>query len=89
MNKLSTNDNAFIRPSPSSGTLGGVAKATRETIILCEAAGFDTILVETVGVGQSEIEVKSMVDFLRQKSRTYVFSNSVPPSVEVPIIPGG
>jgi len=63
MNKLSVNDNAFIRPSPSSGTLGGVAKATRETVILCEAAGFDTILIETVGVGQSEIEVKSMVDF--------------------------
>ena len=63
MNRLSTNDNAFIRPSPSSGELGGVAKATRESIILCEAAGFDTILVETVGVGQSEIEVKSMVDF--------------------------
>ncbi|PCJ23160.1 MAG: methylmalonyl Co-A mutase-associated GTPase MeaB [Flavobacteriales bacterium] len=63
MNSLSVNNNAFIRPSPSSGTLGGVAKATRETIILCEAAGFDTILIETVGVGQSEIEVKSMVDF--------------------------
>lgn len=63
MNKLSVNDNAFIRPSPSAGTLGGVAKTTRETIILCEAAGFDTILIETVGVGQSEIEVKSMVDF--------------------------
>jgi LAO/AO transport system kinase len=63
MNKLSVNVNAYIRPSPSSGTLGGVAKATRETIILCEAAGFDTILIETVGVGQSEIEVKSMVDF--------------------------
>lgn len=63
MNQLSVNDKAFIRPSPSSGTLGGVAKATRETIILCEAAGFDTILIETVGVGQSEIEVKSMVDF--------------------------
>tara|TARA_B100000809_G_scaffold126357_1_gene124574 strand:+ start:2568 stop:3587 length:1020 start_codon:yes stop_codon:yes gene_type:complete len=63
MNKLSVNSNAFIRPSPSSGTLGGVAKATRETIILCEAAGFETILIETVGVGQSEIEVKSMVDF--------------------------
>ncbi len=63
MNHLSVNDNAFIRPSPSSGTLGGVAKATRETIILCEAAGFETILIETVGVGQSEIEVKSMVDF--------------------------
>lgn len=63
MNKLSTNNSAFIRPSPSSGTLGGVAKATRETTILCEAAGYDTILIETVGVGQSEIEVKSMVDF--------------------------
>ena len=63
MNNLSINEKAFIRPSPSSGTLGGVAKATRETMILCEAAGFDTILVETVGVGQSEIEVKSMVDF--------------------------
>lgn len=63
MNKLSINDNAFIRPSPSSGALGGVAKATRETTILCEAAGYDTILIETVGVGQSEIEVKSMVDF--------------------------
>jgi len=63
MNKLSINENAFIRPSPSSGTLGGVAKATRETIILCEAAGFETLLIETVGVGQSEIEVKSMVDF--------------------------
>lgn len=63
MNNLSTNKNAFIRPSPSSGALGGVAKATRETIILCEAAGFETIFVETVGVGQSETEVKSMVDF--------------------------
>lgn len=63
MNDLSSNKNAFVRPSPSAGTLGGVAKATRETIILCEAAGFDTILIETVGVGQSEIEVKSMVDF--------------------------
>lgn len=63
MAALSSTDNAFVRPSPSSGTLGGVAKATRETIILCEAAGFDTILIETVGVGQSEIAVKSMVDF--------------------------
>lgn len=63
MNLLSANQNAFVRPSPSSGTLGGVAKATRESIILCEAAGFDVILIETVGVGQSEIEVKSMVDF--------------------------
>jgi LAO/AO transport system kinase len=63
MNKLSINDKAFIRPSPSAGALGGVAKATRETIILCEAAGYDTVLIETVGVGQSEIEAKSMVDF--------------------------
>jgi GTPase len=63
MNKLSANKNAFIRPSPSSGSLGGVGKTTRESIILCEAAGFDTILIETVGVGQSETEVKSMVDF--------------------------
>jgi LAO/AO transport system kinase len=63
MEKLSTHPNAFIRPSPSAGTLGGVARKTRETIILCEAAGFDTILVETVGVGQSETSVNSMVDF--------------------------
>ncbi|MCC5942945.1 MAG: methylmalonyl Co-A mutase-associated GTPase MeaB [Balneolaceae bacterium] len=59
---LSTNENAFIRPSPTSGSLGGVARKTRETIILCEAAGFDTIFIETVGVGQSETSVKSMVD---------------------------
>ena len=63
MNQLSVHENAFIRPSPSSGALGGVARATRESIILCEAAGFDTIIVETVGVGQSETEVRSMVDF--------------------------
>ncbi len=63
MNQLSTEKNAFIRPSPSSGSLGGVAKATRESIILCEAAGFDVILIETVGVGQSETDVISMVDF--------------------------
>lgn len=63
MNELSVLDNAFIRPSPSSGALGGVAKATRESIILCEAAGFDVILIETVGVGQSETDVNSMVDF--------------------------
>jgi LAO/AO transport system kinase len=63
MEKLSTHPDAFIRPSPNAGTLGGVARKTRETIILCEAAGFDTILVETVGVGQSETEVHSMVDF--------------------------
>lgn len=63
MNNLSINDKAFIRPSPSAGALGGVAKATRESIILCEAAGFDIILIETVGVGQSETDVNSMVDF--------------------------
>jgi LAO/AO transport system kinase len=63
MEKLSIHPNAFIRPSPSAGTLGGVARKTRESIILCEAAGFDTILVETVGVGQSETAVRSMVDF--------------------------
>ena len=62
MEQLSIHPNAFIRPSPSAGTLGGVARKTRETIILCEAAGFDTIIVETVGVGQSETEVHSMVD---------------------------
>ena len=63
MNELAVDPNAYIRPSPSSGALGGVAKSTRETIILCEAAGFDTIFVETVGVGQSETAVYSMVDF--------------------------
>ncbi len=63
MEELSTDSDAFIRPSPAAGTLGGVARKTRETIILCEAAGFDTILVETVGVGQSETAAHSMVDF--------------------------
>lgn len=63
MEQLSAEQNAFIRPSPSSGSLGGVARKTRETIILCEAAGFDTIFIETVGVGQSETKVHSMVDF--------------------------
>ncbi|MFH2064457.1 MAG: methylmalonyl Co-A mutase-associated GTPase MeaB [Pseudomonadota bacterium] len=63
MEKLSVDSNAFIRPSPSGGTLGGVARKTRETMLLCEAAGFDIILVETVGVGQSETTVASMVDF--------------------------
>ncbi len=63
MEQLSTDPDAFIRPSPSAGTLGGVARKTRESIILCEAAGFDTILVETVGVGQSETAAHSMVDF--------------------------
>ncbi|MBN1118337.1 MAG: methylmalonyl Co-A mutase-associated GTPase MeaB [Bacteroidales bacterium] len=63
MELLSSDKNAFIRPSPSAGTLGGVARKTRETIFLCEAAGFDVIIIETVGVGQSEIAVHSMVDF--------------------------
>lgn len=63
MEELSVAKNAFIRPSPSAGTLGGVARKTREGIILCEAAGFDTIFVETVGVGQSETAVHSMVDY--------------------------
>ncbi len=63
MEQLSHHPNAFIRPSPSAGSLGGVARKTRETIMLCEAAGFDTIFVETVGVGQSETAVHSMVDF--------------------------
>lgn len=63
METLAQNKDAFIRPSPTSGSLGGVALKTRETIYLCEAAGFDIILVETVGVGQSEFEVASMVDF--------------------------
>ncbi|TNE72619.1 methylmalonyl Co-A mutase-associated GTPase MeaB [bacterium] len=62
METLASREEAFIRPSPTSGTLGGVAKRTRETISLCEAAGYDVILVETVGVGQSEYEVASMVD---------------------------
>lgn len=63
METLSRNPNAFVRPSPAADALGGVARATRESIILCEAAGFDVILVETVGVGQSEITVHGMVDF--------------------------
>lgn len=63
MEKLSREKNCFIRPSPSAGNLGGVTKKTRETITVCEAAGFDIILIETVGVGQSEISVRSMVDF--------------------------
>jgi LAO/AO transport system kinase len=63
MNDLSLKKNAFIRPSPAGSSLGGVARKTRETILLCEAAGFETIFVETVGVGQSETAVHSMVDF--------------------------
>lgn len=63
MNDLAINKNAFIRPSPSAGSLGGVAQKTRESIVLCETAGFDIILIETVGVGQSETAVHSMTDF--------------------------
>ena len=63
MEKLAREKNAFIRPSPSGGSLGGVTRKSRETMLLCEAAGYDTILVETVGVGQSETAVRSMVDF--------------------------
>ncbi|MGV0601883.1 methylmalonyl Co-A mutase-associated GTPase MeaB, partial [Mycolicibacterium pulveris] len=62
MARLAVHPDAYVRPSPTSGTLGGVAKATRETIVLLEAAGFDVILVETVGVGQSEVTVADMVD---------------------------
>jgi LAO/AO transport system kinase len=62
MARLAVHPDAYIRPSPTSGTLGGVTKATRETIVLLEAAGFDVILVETVGVGQSEVAVSNMVD---------------------------
>lgn len=63
MELLSRHENAFVRPSPSAGTLGGVHKKTRETMLLCEAAGYDVILIETVGVGQSETYVRGMVDF--------------------------
>ena len=63
METLSSNKKAFIRPSPSAGSLGGVARKTRETVLLCEAAGYSTIFIETVGVGQSETAVHSMVDF--------------------------
>jgi LAO/AO transport system kinase len=63
MENLSKEKNCFIRPSPSGGTLGGVTRKSRETITICEAAGFDIILIETVGVGQSEVTVRSMVDF--------------------------
>ena len=63
MQELSRQKNVYIRPSPSTGSLGGVSKKTSDTVILCEAAGFDTILIETVGVGQSEITCHSMVDF--------------------------
>ncbi|PCJ46852.1 MAG: methylmalonyl Co-A mutase-associated GTPase MeaB [Moraxellaceae bacterium] len=63
MELLSQNDNAFIRPSPTSGSLGGVAQKTREALLLCEAAGYDITIIETVGVGQSEYQVSGMVDF--------------------------
>jgi LAO/AO transport system kinase len=62
MERLSQEEGAFIRPSPSGGALGGVAHRTRETMLLCEAAGYDVVLIETVGIGQSEISVRSMVD---------------------------
>jgi len=63
MEKLAIDPNAFIRPSPASGTLGGVGRRTRETMLVCEAAGYDVVIIETVGVGQSETTVASMVDF--------------------------
>ena len=63
MSRLAADENAYIRPSPSAGSLGGVARRTREAMLVCEAAGFDVVLVETVGVGQSEVTVASMVDF--------------------------
>jgi LAO/AO transport system kinase len=63
MEKLAASDNAFIRPSPTGGSLGGVAGKTREAILVCEAAGYDVVIIETVGVGQSEIAVAEMVDF--------------------------
>lgn len=63
MEKLSRHPKAFVRPSPSGGTLGGVTRKTRETMLVCEAAGFDVIIIETVGTGQNEVTVRSMVDF--------------------------
>ena len=62
MEDLIRNENAFIRPSPTSGNLGGVASRTRETMLLCEAAGYDVVIIETVGVGQSETEVINVTD---------------------------
>src|SRR5437764_14278935 len=64
MGELTRSDSAFVRPSPTAGTLGGVARRTREAMLLCEAAGFDVVMVETVGVGQSEVAVAGMVDLL-------------------------
>ena len=66
MEELSKSENCFIRPSPSSGSLGGVARHTRETLLLCEAAGFDVVLIETVGIGQSEVMAASMTDIFVQ-----------------------
>src|SRR3954470_13856872 len=63
MPRLASDPNAFVRPSPSSGTLGGVAAKTRETMLVCEAAGYDVVMVETVGIGQSETAVADMTDF--------------------------
>src|SRR6186713_2974013 len=63
MARLASDPNAFVRPSPSSGTLGGVAAKTRETMLVCEAAGYDVVMVETVGIGQSETAVADMTDF--------------------------
>ena len=63
MERLTQHEDAFIRPSPSSGSLGGVAQRTREAMLICEAAGYDVVLIETVGIGQSEVKVASMVDF--------------------------
>ena len=63
MGQLAADANAFVRPSPSSGTLGGVAAKTRETMLVCEAAGYDVVMVETVGIGQSETAVADMTDF--------------------------
>src|SRR5215472_15366861 len=63
MEGLASDDRAFVRPSPSGGSLGGVTRKTRETMLLCEAAGYSNVIVETVGVGQSETAVRSMVDF--------------------------
>ena len=63
MERLAQDERAFIRPSPSGGSLGGVAQRTREAMLVCEAAGYDVVIVETVGIGQSEIAVHAMVDF--------------------------
>ena len=63
MERLAQEEKAFIRPSPSGGSLGGVAERTREAMLVCEAAGYDVVVVETVGIGQSEVAVRSMVDF--------------------------